>query len=121
VFWQRIFRPVGNPQVFRSTAFDGGLSQATASAHDEIQRLNDHTFTVTPGQFFPLKSSFLHTRSLCRVDDLVWSGQEEAVRCSANLCERFHMPHVVSLDMDLAAPVSFSTGQKIRIDGRAVL
>jgi hypothetical protein len=36
VFWQQIFRPVDNPQVFRATAFDGGLSQATASAHATV-------------------------------------------------------------------------------------
>jgi hypothetical protein len=34
-------------------AWDGRLSEATASAHDEIQRLDDHAFAAGPAMVSP--------------------------------------------------------------------
>jgi hypothetical protein len=55
-------------------------------------------------------SRHVHTRSICHVYEFEWSRKEEAIRFSADLREFFRVPHVISLDTDLA----FRCGQMKR-------
>ena len=48
-------------KILRAAALDRWLSQATPSAHNEIQRFDDHTFAAPARELLPPVSGFANT------------------------------------------------------------
>ena len=102
VLGQQVFRPIDNSQVFRAAAFDRGLRQPASSAHNEVQRLYDHAFATASGQLFPPPSGFFNARCVGHINLSVRRCEQETIAGFANVCQLFHVPYVIALNMNLS-------------------
>src|SRR5205814_10622028 len=70
--------------------------------HNEVQRLYDHAFTTMTSQLFPPTSGLFNAGCVGHVYLSVRRGEQETIAGLANLCQLFHVPHVIALNVNLS-------------------
>src|SRR5450631_2564684 len=68
IFRDIVFWSVDDTQVFRATTLYGRLNQAALPTHNEVKRLDDHTFTTLSGNMSPPGNALLHASRIVDIN-----------------------------------------------------
>jgi hypothetical protein len=102
VLGEGVVRAVNDAEIFAAPAFDAGLDDSAAALFDEAERFDDHAFPAAPGVFRPPIDGLLLTRIVDEVDFVMLRCEEKARFRCAETSERFHVPVMVAVKIDVA-------------------
>jgi hypothetical protein len=102
VFRQEILRAVDDPEVFLSTALDGGLNESSSPLGDEVERFDHHPFAADGGHVCLPRSRCVARSAVVQVNDLKRRSEQETLVRGAESCQHLHMPRTAFVCMNRA-------------------
>src|ERR1035437_9153214 len=103
VLGQGVFRAVDDPQILGAAALDGGLDgPAGLSTRREVEGLDDHALSPTPGQFEPPGNAGGDGLRTSHVNHAIRRCEKQSIVLLADPGQRVHVPDVIAVAVDVA-------------------